>query len=294
MNRKKKHDPWLIIIAGPNGAGKSTFYDLVLKDDPLLKNTEFLNLDNLAKEIADPGGDPNEYMLSAGKQIVDKINNKLEAKSSFIYETTASGRAHLKLMDSAKRNGYKVATVFIGLSNAILSQMRVNKRVIKGGHDVPPEDIARRYPKIIKNFPDMLAKSDVAAVFDNSTNESFKLILLMDDRTFRVFYKYPQWLKESINERKTRKEFIPMYDSDQLHRMGNSDIQEIVDNILSVNKNADKNAPRDDNGAETAMKMENKDERIDLSLGENTKENVSLKDNIIVPANLNKNNEGRR
>ena len=29
----------MVIIAGPNGAGKSTFYDLVIKDDPLMKNT---------------------------------------------------------------------------------------------------------------------------------------------------------------------------------------------------------------------------------------------------------------
>lgn len=51
--KKRKH-PWMVIIAGPNGAGKSTFYDLVIKDDPLMKNAPFINMDNIAKEISEP------------------------------------------------------------------------------------------------------------------------------------------------------------------------------------------------------------------------------------------------
>ena len=64
--KKRKH-PWMVIIAGPNGAGKSTFYDLVIKDDPLMKNAPFINMDNIAKEISEPDENPNDNMLSAGK-----------------------------------------------------------------------------------------------------------------------------------------------------------------------------------------------------------------------------------
>ena len=55
--KKRKH-PWMVIIAGPNGAGKSTFYDLVIKDDPLMKNAPFINMDNIAKEISEPDENP--------------------------------------------------------------------------------------------------------------------------------------------------------------------------------------------------------------------------------------------
>ena len=50
--KKRKH-PWMVIIAGPNGAGKSTFYDLVIKDDPLMKNAPFINMDNIALSEAE-------------------------------------------------------------------------------------------------------------------------------------------------------------------------------------------------------------------------------------------------
>lgn len=232
MPKLKKHQPWLIVIAGPNGAGKSTFYDLVLKDDPMLKNAEFVNLDNAAKEMTQPGEDPNDYMLAAGKQIIEKISNKITNKESFIYETTASGRTHLKIMEEARRNHFKIATVFIGLSNVTLSHLRVKKRVAEGGHSVLSEDINRRYPKIIKNFPDMLAKSDVAAVFDNSKKDPYNLIFLMDDRAFRVFYKYPKWLSNSLKERKTRKEFIPMLDVQDLQKIAPEELTDILEKNL--------------------------------------------------------------
>ena len=202
--KKRKH-PWMVIIAGPNGAGKSTFYDLVIKDDPLMKNAPFINMDNIAKEISEPDENPNDNMLSAGKITYEEVEKHLESRTSFVYETTSSGKVHLRFMDAARKKGFKIATVFIGLSDPWLSYWRVRARVASGGHDVPYKDLTRRYPKIMKNFPEMLKRSDIAGVFDNSGPEPFKLIFLMDDKAFRIFYKYPRWLAESIRKEKPAK-----------------------------------------------------------------------------------------
>lgn len=201
---KKEH--WLIILAGPNGAGKSTFYNNILKTDPLLKNAEYINLDEYAKELAGRS-DPADYFIPAGRLVRKKISKNLKENKSFIYETTASGLSHLKIMDQAREKGYKIATVFIGLSRVELSHLRVKKRVNEGGHSVPAEDIERRFPRVIKNFPDMLARSDLAAVFDNSGSEPYRLIFLMDKFNFKIFYKYPKWVEKALENRKTRKDF---------------------------------------------------------------------------------------
>lgn len=200
--------PWMIIIAGPNGAGKSTFYEDILKSDPLFKKAEFINLDVLAAQMAGKGRDPNDFMFSAGKIISNRLQERIEKKRSFIYETTSSGRTHLKVMEEAKKRNFKIATIFIGLSKVEISHLRVQQRVREGGHDVPPEDIDRRYAKVIKNFPDMLKYSDVSAVFDNSGKHPFKLIFLMDERQFFIFHKYPRWLENSMKERKTSKDMF--------------------------------------------------------------------------------------
>ncbi len=200
--------PYMIMIAGPNGAGKSTFYKQILSKDPFFEKVEFINLDNLAKEMAGENEDPNNFMLPAAKIISERLTKKIKKKKSFIYETTSAGVTHLKIMQAAKNKGFKITTIFIGLSSAELSHLRVQQRVTEGGHNVPPEDIERRYPKIIKNFPEMLKISDISAVFDNSGKNPFKLIFLMDESKFWIFHRYPKWLNKSLEERKTQKDMI--------------------------------------------------------------------------------------
>lgn len=227
-----KKQNWLVIIAGPNGAGKSTFYEKFLQKDPLFSKAPFVNLDNYAKEMAeDEGGNPEEYLLQAGRTVRNNINENFKKNRNFIYETTASGLTHLRIMEEAKKHGYKVATIFIGLSKVELSHLRVAKRVDEGGHSVPTEDIERRYPRVIKNFPDMLARSDLAAVFDNSSKEAYKLIFLMDEYNFRIFYKYPRWVKEAIQDRKTSKNFI-LVSTSELKKSKKEKIKKIIEDVF--------------------------------------------------------------
>lgn len=203
----KQH--WMVVIAGPNGAGKSTFYREILKQDPLFKSAEYVNLDDIAKTMTQSDGeDPNKYSIAAGRIVLDQLDNLVKKKKTFIYETTSSGTKHLEIMDNAKKKGFKIATIFIGLSSVKLSHARVKQRVeTEQGHDVPKDAIERRYPKIIKNFPEMLKRSDVSAVFDNSS-DPFRLIFLMDESKLFMFHAYPKWVKGAFEKRKTSKDMI--------------------------------------------------------------------------------------
>ena len=73
----------------------------------------------------------------------------------------------------------------------------------------------------------MLARSDLAAVFDNSGRDPYKLIFLMDKYYFRVFYKYPRWVNNAIKERKTRKDFM-FVNTDDIKKAQKSHLQEIA------------------------------------------------------------------
>lgn len=229
----------MVIIAGPNGAGKSTFYDKIIKDDPLMKNAPFINLDNIAKDISAPDQDPNDNIISAGKITYEEVEKHIANQRSFVYETTSSGKVHLRFMEQARQQNFKIATIFIGLSDPLLSYWRVQSRVTNGGHNVPYEDIMRRYPKIMKNFPEMLKRSDIAAVFDNSSGEPYKLIFLMDDKAFRIFYQYPSWLAESIKERKTRKDLVFAADVIDIHRLNDEELR-LISNLAFTQPAADR------------------------------------------------------
>jgi hypothetical protein len=49
-------------------------------------------------------------------------------------------------------NGYRVVLFFLWLPNADMAVARVENRVKEGGHDVPAEDVRRRYQAGVRNF----------------------------------------------------------------------------------------------------------------------------------------------
>lgn len=202
--------PLFLLLAGPNGAGKSTFYRTQIKDNPFFANIDFINWDEenkkflsepeTAKQLAlcTPDSPQAETikrhcMLNSGKEIINKISKHIQNKQSFIYETVSASNTHLKIMKQAKKEGFRVASIFIGLSSKSLSFARVQQRVASGGHDVPKEDIMRRYQIIIEKFPHLLTQSDTCLVLDNSGNIPFKVMFLKTDDKTRVFGKFPQY-----------------------------------------------------------------------------------------------------
>lgn len=131
----------LYIIAGANGSGKSTFGVEFSKE----KKIEFLNVDMIAN-LEDMGN------INAGKSFVKFVRNYLKQGKSFSIETTMSGKYLLNIISLAKMLGYKIFIFYIFLENYVENIIRVRNRVLLGGHDVPVNDIIRRYKRSFKMF----------------------------------------------------------------------------------------------------------------------------------------------
>ena len=58
--------------------------------------------------------------------------------------------------------------VYVGLGDAKRNIQRVQQRVQNGGHDVPIEDIKRRFERSMANLPLATELADSFAVYDNS------------------------------------------------------------------------------------------------------------------------------
>lgn len=143
MNAKP---PELIIVAGANGSGKTTF----AKPFTAELGYQFLNADEITKELEDQGL-PNA-MIKAGRIFFVKLKNYIENRENFVVETTLSGSYINKVALKAKKNGFTVKIIYLFLDNPQLCIERVRTRVFKGGHDVPIEDIIRRYYRSKDNF----------------------------------------------------------------------------------------------------------------------------------------------
>lgn len=153
------------IIAGPNGAGKTTF---ALKYLPqVAPGTAFVNADLIAAGLSPLA--PEQQLFAASRLFLQQIEQHIAEGRDFAFETTLSGRGYLRLVRRLRSSGWRVELLYLALPNVELSRLRVAERAAHGGHSIAPEDIARRFPRSLRNLFDLYAAAvDEAACFLNS------------------------------------------------------------------------------------------------------------------------------
>ena len=157
----------LYIIAGCNGAGKTTASYTILPE--ILNCKEFVNADEIAKGLSP--FQPESVAIEAGKIMLKRIDNLINEKENFAFETTLSTKSYKNKVVAAKEKGYQIVLVFFWLRDVNLAIERVEQRVKEGGHNIPVDVIERRYKSGIKNlFSIYLPIVDEAYFFDNSDN----------------------------------------------------------------------------------------------------------------------------
>jgi predicted ABC-type ATPase len=115
----------LTVVAGPNGSGKST----------LTKALDFDGRENLLDPDAIARGrnpsNPRSVALTAGREILQRIQDYLDQRISFAIETTLASKRTLGMMEKAKVRGFNVQLVYIGLDTPERGVLRVQERVYK-------------------------------------------------------------------------------------------------------------------------------------------------------------------
>lgn len=153
--------PQALILAGPNGAGKSTLAARLVPP-----NVPFLNADNIAREIAEPGHNAD---IAAGRLLLTRLDAMEQQHASFAIETNLANRTLAARIPRWRENGFEILLYFIWLPNADTAVERVAQRVRSGGHDIPEATIRRRYQTGLRLFFDVYQPLvDIWRVYDNS------------------------------------------------------------------------------------------------------------------------------
>ena len=157
--------PNVYIIAGPNGAGKTTFAREFLPNYADCRN--FINADLIAEGISPFL--PEAAAVRAGRLMLEEIRLAMRRGADFGFETTLSGRSHLKLVRQLKKLRYNVHFFYLWVPSVELALLRIRERVSRGGHDVPEAVVRRRFVRSIRNFlVDYRPLADHWILFDNS------------------------------------------------------------------------------------------------------------------------------
>lgn len=145
------------IIGGVNGCGKSSLTGALKAERSDLGL--IIDVDKLAAQLHSP--------VEGGKAAVRKIDECLEKGISFTQETTLSGARTERTIRRAKERGYTIRLYYIGLDTMEESLGRIANRVAKGGHDIPKEDVERRFQSRFTDVLRVLPYCDEARFFDN-------------------------------------------------------------------------------------------------------------------------------
>ena len=162
----------LYIIAGPNGAGKTTASYTILPE--IFNVQEFVNADEIAKGLSP--FNPDSDGLKAGRIMLNRINELLDKKQSFAFETTLSTKSYTGFVKKAQSQGYEVVLLFLALDSFELAQKRVEVRVQEGGHSIPKDVIKRRYTKGLSNLFNLYIPIVDKWILLNNSEASFHVI----------------------------------------------------------------------------------------------------------------------
>jgi len=165
--------PKVVVIAGPNGAGKSTAAPLLLRE--ALAVGEFVNADTLAAGLSAFASE--QVAFAAGRVALRRLRELAAARRDFAFETTLASRSFAPWLKQLRKSGYRFELVYLWLPHAELAVERVAERVQRGGHNIPPDVIRRRYEKSLKNFFNLYRQlCDFWLMLDNSDPSQQELI----------------------------------------------------------------------------------------------------------------------
>ena len=137
--------PEAILIAGANGAGKTTFAREFLP--ALHSGVPFLNADEVQREKV-----LLRHPVAAGRELLGRLSESERRRQSFAIETTLSSTMYVRRIHAWRSSGYRITLHFIELPSADFAVHRVALRVAAGGHEVPEQDIRRRFRRGLDLF----------------------------------------------------------------------------------------------------------------------------------------------
>lgn len=173
------------IIAGVNGAGKSSLTGVLRQEMSDLGI--IIDVDKLA---AAHGGNN----ILAGRLAVERIRQCLSRGVCFTQETTLSGSLTAHTARKARDLGYLVRMYYVGLDTAAESLTRIANRVRKGGHDIPADDVQRRFARRKQALAAVLPYCDEATFFDN--DNGFVAVAEYRNGVIACFDGAPRWVRE--------------------------------------------------------------------------------------------------
>ena len=186
--------PVLVVVAGPNGSGKST----LTARTRLQRVATLIDPDAIARRL-DPDL-PSRAAIQAGREAILQSRSCIADRRRFAVETTLAGHGPVATIREALAAAFKTYVLYVGLGDPELQMERVRLRVLKGGHDVPDDDIRRRYVRSLDRVPEALTIAHRGTVVDNSGSAPRRMLTVRRGQIIWRAAALPQWVEDIVGK----------------------------------------------------------------------------------------------
>jgi predicted ABC-type ATPase len=212
-----KRKPTAFVLAGHNGSGKTTLWNERLAAQLQIP---LINADRITASILPPADSKTGQLAQWARKLRDNderwqllsqagvqafVGLVMEREMPFAFETVFShwkkhpdGRIESKadIIKTLQTAGYFVVLLFVGLSTAELSVLRVETRKEQGGHGVPLNKLNSRFPRTQRAIGHAAPIADMTLMFDNSRtpDEAFTLVRAQRGKHVLFDCRDPQYI----------------------------------------------------------------------------------------------------
>jgi predicted ABC-type ATPase len=127
----------------------------------------FINADLIAAGLSP--FEPQLAAMAAGCLVISELTRLVAAREHFAFESTLSGLGYAKNIEARRKSGYHIEIAFLQLASPKVALRRIANRVRQNEHNVPREDVVRRFTRGRDNFENVYKLlANAWTIYDNS------------------------------------------------------------------------------------------------------------------------------
>jgi predicted ABC-type ATPase len=182
----------IFVVGGTNGVGKST-----IREELLGPSIPYINADFIAHQLKVQHA---SLMLAelARQYGSEQIKKYIASGESFAFENNLHEAKTFQWLEEMQKSGYRIELFYIGVKDLQITTSRIQERVKRGEHHVPPNEVYARYENGMKLLRHYFNMPDNIIMIDN-TNLSYTFLEV--DKGRIVFYpaNSPEWVKTFVS-----------------------------------------------------------------------------------------------
>lgn len=181
----------IYVVGGTNGVGKST-----IREELLGPSIPYINADFIAKELKTRHA--SLMLAELARQFgSEQMKKYIASGESFAFENNLHEAKTYQWLEEMQKKDFRIEIYYVGVNNLQITTKRIQERVKRGEHHVPPDEVFARYENGLKLLRHYFAMPDKLLLIDNT--EISQICLQAEKGVILFHHGVVSWVEQFVN-----------------------------------------------------------------------------------------------